>query len=328
MPSADDTGRPSLPDYVRLRLDPVRRRPVLLAPERNVFLDETAFDVLRLCDGSRSIDMIAAELADLYDASAAEIRQDVAALLDELATDRLLNYVDSELPAPGNPIPDSPKAVSSPASAAPIPGETEPPTGLLAELTHRCPLQCLYCSNPSQLTPRRDELDTETWNRVMREAAALGVLQVHFSGGEPTTRHDLEDIVRSAAEAGLYTNLITAGVSLPAPRLKRLKDAGLLHVQVSLQAADEAASRWVTNFPDAVAMKRATADRVRSLGLALTINAPVHARNLDRLEELIELSVAVGAQRLEVAHVQYYGWALANRHHLSPSPDQVRRSLV
>src|SRR4051794_19732834 len=118
----------------------------------------------------------------------------------------------------------------------------EPPIGLLAELTHRCPLGCGYCSNPLDLVRRSDELDTDSWCRVMREAADLGVLQLHLSGGEPASRPDLEQIVAAAAEAGLYTTLITSGVPLGAARLCALAAAGLRHVQLSLQHVDAAAA--------------------------------------------------------------------------------------
>ena len=105
-----------------------------------------------------------------------------------------------------------------------------PPLGLLAELTHRCPLACPYCSNPLDLERRSSELDTATWLRVFDEAAALGVLQLHLSGGEPASRPDLVALVGGAAKAGLYTNLITSGIGLDRARLDALAAAGLDHV--------------------------------------------------------------------------------------------------
>ena len=155
--------------------------------------------------------------------------------------------------------------------------------GLLAELTHRCPLQCPYCSNPLELERVGTELDTATWQDVLRQAARLGVLQLHLSGGEPTVRRDLEDIVATAAEAGLYTNLITAGVLLTRARLEDLAARGLDHVQLSIQDVEPANADRIAHYEGAHAKKRELARWVRELGLALTINAPVHRQNLDRL---------------------------------------------
>lgn len=202
----------------------------------------------------------------------------------------------------------------------------EPPIGLLAELTHRCPLQCLYCSNPLELERATEELSTDIWLDVFRQAANLGVLQLHLSGGEPTARKDLEALVAGASEAGLYTNLITAGVSLTRERVRRLADAGLEHVQISLQDTTEEGTCTISQFRGGLERKLAVAVAVRDAGLPLTINAPVHRLNLDRLSDMIDLAVSLGAHRLEVAHVQYYGWALRNRAVLMPSREQVDRS--
>jgi pyrroloquinoline quinone biosynthesis protein E len=201
--------------------------------------------------------------------------------------------------------------------------ELDAPLALLAEVTHRCPLQCPYCSNPLELERGSQELDTETWKRVLGEAAALGVLQVHFSGGEPLARRDLEDLVRHAVGQGLYTNLITSAVTLTAERLERLVAAGLDHVQISFQDVEDAAGDRVAGFSGAQRLKREAAARVRAAGLPLTVNAVVHRQNLARLPEMIDQAVAMGAGRLEVAHVQYYGWALANREALLPTRAQL-----
>ena len=201
--------------------------------------------------------------------------------------------------------------------------EVEPPLALLAELTHRCPLRCPYCSNPLELARASAELDTASWKRVLGEAAAMGVLQVHFSGGEPLVRRDLRDLVRHATEAGLYGNLITSGIRLDAARLAELVEAGLEHVQLSIQDSDMANGDRIAGLAGAQEVKRRVARRVREAGLPLTVNAVVHRQNLDRLDEIIHLAVALGADRLEVAHVQYYGWALRNRTALLPSRDQL-----
>ena len=199
----------------------------------------------------------------------------------------------------------------------------EPPLALLAELTHRCPLRCPYCSNPLELSRASDELDTASWKRVLGEAAALGVLQVHFSGGEPLVRRDLAEIVRHATEVGLYGNLITSGINLDAGRLAELVEAGLEHVQLSFQDIDTASGDRIAGFAGAQEGKRRAARFVRDAGLPLTANAVVHRQNLDRLDKIIDTAVALGADRLEVAHVQYYGWALRNRAALLPSRDQL-----
>jgi pyrroloquinoline quinone biosynthesis protein E len=200
------------------------------------------------------------------------------------------------------------------------------PIGLLAELTHRCPLQCPYCSNPLALEGVASELPTQTWIDVLAQAARLGVLQLHLSGGEPTVRRDLEQIVMAAAKAGLYSNLITAAVLLTRERLQALAEAGLDHVQISIQAPDPGNADGVAHYPGGHAKKLQVADWVREIGLPLTINAPLYRQNLDSLPAIIELAERVGAQRLEVAHVQYYGWALQNRSALMPTRDQVMRS--
>jgi len=201
------------------------------------------------------------------------------------------------------------------------------PVGLLAELTHRCPLQCPYCSNPLELEGAGAELDTARWQDVLRQAARLGVLQLHLSGGEPTVRRDLEDIVATAAEVGLYTNLITAGVLLSRSRLEELAVRGLDHVQLSIQDVEPDNADRIAHYEGAHKKKRELARMVREVGLALTINAPVHRQNLDRLDGIIDFALEMGAGRLEVAHVQYYGWALENRAALMPTRAQVMRSI-
>jgi len=202
------------------------------------------------------------------------------------------------------------------------------PLGLLAELTHRCPLQCLYCSNPLQLQAAEAELSTEAWVRVFEEAAALGVMQLHLSGGEPTLRRDLAVLIAAARKTGLYTNLITAGLPNLAGRLPDLAEAGLDHVQLSVQGSDDPMAEAVSRLPRAMARKAAAAEAVVAAGLPLTLNAVVHRMNLDQIPELIALASEWGAQRLEVAHVQYYGWALRNRGRLMPTLAQLERATA
>ena len=201
-----------------------------------------------------------------------------------------------------------------------------PPLAILFELSHRCPLQCPYCSNPLELVRAGTELDTATWRRVLDEANELGILQVHFSGGEPTVRKDLEELVAHAAEIGLYSNLITSGVLLDRARFERLAEAGLDHVQLSIQDSEPSNADRIGGFAGGHARKMELAGWVRAAGLPLTVNAPVHRQNLEHLERIIDLAVDLGAGRLEVAHVQYYGWGLKNRAALMPTRAQLDRA--
>jgi pyrroloquinoline quinone biosynthesis protein E len=201
------------------------------------------------------------------------------------------------------------------------------PLGLLAELTHRCPLACPYCSYPLALEGRADELDAATWARVLHEAAALGVLQVHLSGGEPASRRDLVDIVAAAHTAGLYTNLITSAIGLDPARLARLQELGLDHVQLSLQDVDAARADRIADYDGAHARKLAFAHSVVERGLALTVNAVIHRANIDQVTAFVELAASLGAGRVEIAHAQYYGWALRNRAALMPTRAQVHEAM-
>jgi PqqA peptide cyclase len=202
------------------------------------------------------------------------------------------------------------------------------PYALLAELTHRCPLQCPYCSNPLALEGASAELTTAEWCRVIAEAAELGVLQIHFSGGEPTVRRDLPVLVAAASKAGLYGNLITSGVLLDAAGLAALVDAGLEHVQISFQDNDAGFGDRVGGFAGGHIRKLEAAGLVRQAGLPLTVNLVVHRRNLDHLDAMLAMAAELGARRVEVAHVQYHGWALVNRRALMPTRSQLDRATA
>jgi pyrroloquinoline quinone biosynthesis protein E len=203
----------------------------------------------------------------------------------------------------------------------------QPPLALIAEVTHSCPLHCVYCSNPIELISRKTELSTEAWCRVFQEAAELGVLQAHLTGGEPLARADIVQLVEAARQAGLYVNLITSGVGMTDERLAALATAGVDHIQLSLQDARALEADWIAGTRAHV-LKLALAGRIREKGIALTLNIVVHRQNLDRIDEMLALAEECGADRLEIAHVQYYGWALANRQHLLPTRAQVDRSLT
>ncbi|MGH6928098.1 MAG: pyrroloquinoline quinone biosynthesis protein PqqE [Dongiaceae bacterium] len=206
--------------------------------------------------------------------------------------------------------------------------EISPPLALLAELTHRCPLQCPYCSNPINLERAGQELTTAEWTRAIDEAAAMGVLQIHLSGGEPTARQDLEQIVRHAHDAGLYTNLITAGVLLDERRIKALADAGLDHIQLSFQDSEPEGGDRIGGFKGGHKKKIQVARWIRAAGLPLTLNLVVHRQNLHHLEDLIAMAVELDAHRMEIAHVQYYGWAFRNRAALMPTREQLEAATA
>jgi pyrroloquinoline quinone biosynthesis protein E len=201
------------------------------------------------------------------------------------------------------------------------------PLGLLAELTHRCPLGCPYCSNPLALESRADELDTATWARVFKEAAALGVLQVHLSGGEPGARRDLVAITQAAHDAGLYTNLITSAVGITKETFGTLSEAGLDHVQISIQDHEPGSADQIAGYKGAYARKQALAAEVTRHGIPLTVNAVIHRANIERVDAMVALALTLGAKRVEIAHVQYYGWALKNRAQLMPTREQVERAI-
>jgi pyrroloquinoline quinone biosynthesis protein E len=199
------------------------------------------------------------------------------------------------------------------------------PTTLLAELTHRCPLHCPYCSNPLELTRSTAELSTEDWQRVFAEGRALGVLQLGLSGGEPLVRRDLEVLVAHARTLGLYTTLVTSAVGLTRERAVALKEAGLDHVQISIQDAEPASAERIAGTRSWEA-KHQAAHWVKELGFAFTINVVLHRANLDRIGEIIEMAARLGADRLELANTQYYGWAVVNRPALLPTREQVDRA--
>ncbi|PNE12855.1 MAG: pyrroloquinoline quinone biosynthesis protein PqqE [Beijerinckiaceae bacterium] len=203
-----------------------------------------------------------------------------------------------------------------------------PPVALLAELTHRCPLGCPYCSNPLALDARADELDTSEWARVFSQAAALGVLHAHLSGGEPAARHDLALIVAHCAKAGLYTNLITSGIGLTVDRIKELADAGLDHAQLSIQDSDASSADRIAGYNGAFSRKQAVAEWIVQAGLPLTANAVIHRANILRAGAIVRLAVALGARRVEIAHTQFYGWALANRAALMPTAAQAESAIA
>ena len=209
-----------------------------------------------------------------------------------------------------------------------LPGEPAPitpPLWLVAELTYTCPLHCPFCSNPLDFTAQNNELSTADWIRVLREARALGAVQLGFSGGEPLTRKDLEELVAEAHTLGYYTNLITSGAGLNEARIRRLKQAGLDHIQLSFQDS----TREVNDFLSSTRtfdLKRRVAALIKGHGFPMVMNCVIHRLNIDHVDRIIDLAVEIGAEYLELANTQYYGWALLNRDHLIPSRAQLERA--
>ncbi len=199
------------------------------------------------------------------------------------------------------------------------------PLALIAEVTHRCPLHCVYCSNPLQLAGTQAELSTGEWTSVFQQSGKLGMLHAHFTGGEPLARTDLTELISAARAAGLYTNLITSGIGLNEQRLKALVDAGLDHIQISFQDSREEAANWIAGakaHAHKIELSRAIR---RQHKIAFTVNLVVHRQNLDHLEEMIAFIEQLNPERVEIAHTQYYGWALANRAALLPTRAQLER---
>src|SRR5229473_2702380 len=201
------------------------------------------------------------------------------------------------------------------------------PLSLIAEVTHRCPLHCVYCSNPLEMQARELELSTVTWAQTFQAAGELGVLQLRLTGGEPLARADLAELVAAGRKAGLYVNLITSGIGLSPERLAALTDAGLDHIQLSFQDSKEDEANLIAGTR-AHALKIELSRRIKQHRVAFTVNMVVHRQNLERLERMIALAEELEADRLEIAHVQYYGWALRNRDALLPTRAQWERSLA
>ncbi len=200
------------------------------------------------------------------------------------------------------------------------------PLALIAEITHRCPLHCAYCSNPLELAAVKDELSTSAWIDVFQQAGKLGMLHAHFTGGEPLARADLTELIAGACTAGLYTNLITSGTGLAEPRLRQLVDTGLDHIQISFQDSREDAANWIAGAKSH-AHKIELSRVIRQYKVAFTVNLVVHRQNIDHLDEMISFIEQLAPERMEIAHTQYYGWALRNRAALLPTKAQLDKAV-
>ncbi len=320
--------KPRLARGVRLRPDPRDGTPVLLSPERGLRLSPTAAAILGLCDGDRDVDAMVGELAARYAAPPADrarIEGDVRKLLADL---RGRGLVEDGEPYAGRTgsvgMSEGAASVEAPESAGSVATPDGAPYTLVAELTHRCALACPYCSNPRSLVRGSDELTTDEWLRVVDDAAALGVMQIHLSGGEPLARADLEAIAARARQRDLYVSLVTSGVPLERERLARLAP-NLDHVQLSVQDATSAPSDHIAGFA-AFDQKMRVAGWVKELGLPLTLNVVLHRENIDGVGAIIALAERLGADRLELANVQLVSWALENRGALLPTAGALERA--
>ena len=203
--------------------------------------------------------------------------------------------------------------------------QNKPPLWLLAELTYRCPLQCPYCSNPVEIAKYKDELSTEDWIRVMRQARKMGAAQLGFSGGEPLARRDLEELIAEARSLGYYTNLITSGVGMDEKRVKTFKEAGLDHIQISFQASDEELNNYLGGTRS-FQHKQEMARVVKEHEYPMVLNIVLHRKNVDQIRDILDMTVALKADYVELASTQYYGWSRVNIEQLLPTREQLGRA--
>ena len=286
--------RPRLATGARLQYDEVREEHLLLVPEGVVRLNATAAEVLELCDGERSLDDIAGALSARY--GGADLGGDVRELVQAW---RRRGWWSMQLPRPST---------------------------LIAELSYQCPLHCPYCSNPLDIGAERyhHELQTEHWIRTFRQARGLGVLQLALTGGEPMLRRDLAELCEGARDAGLYSSLITAGTLFTRERARGSEDRRA-RPRPDLDPGPDAADNDRIAGNRSFEKKIAAARLVQELGFPLTINCVLHRQNLDRIEDVLDLALDLGAQRLELANTQYYGWAVINQDALMPTCEQLER---
>jgi pyrroloquinoline quinone biosynthesis protein E len=313
-------AKPAIAHGMRLQWEPVQEAHVLLYPEGMVRLNGTAGAILSRCDGVRTVAEVVADLERTYGVSG--LSADVTAFV-ALALERHWLEGGPVIGAPpvGGGL-TAPNAALGAATPAESPG---PPLWLLLELTYRCPLHCVYCYNPTDFANTGAELATDDWLRVLREARALGAVQLGLSGGEPLLRADLEAIVAAAHALGFYINLITSGVGLDAARIRALKAAGLDHIQLSFQDS----TRELNDFLSSTRTfehKARVAALIREHDYPMVLNVVLHRFNIDHVGEILEMAERMGAQYVELANTQYYGWAWLNREQLLPSRAQLERA--
>ena len=200
-----------------------------------------------------------------------------------------------------------------------------PPLWLLAELTYRCPLHCVFCYNPVDFARQEEELSTDDWIRVLRQGREMGAVQLGLSGGEPLVRDDLEAIVAEARSLGYYTNLLTSGVGLTAQRAAALKAAGLEHVQLSFQDSTREMNDFLSHTKT-FELKNRVAKIIKDQGWPMVMNVVIHRMNIDHIDRIIGMAAELGAEYLEIANTQYYSWAYVNRAQLLPTHEQLKHA--
>ncbi|HEX4645073.1 MAG TPA: pyrroloquinoline quinone biosynthesis protein PqqE [Verrucomicrobiae bacterium] len=301
---------------------------VLLAPEKSFFLELSEAAILEFCDGEIPFPKMVETLGRFFgEEVGGNFTDGIVEYLEDLITQRLVVAGDAAGGRSSQDFDSRLEQLCAEYDAEPhgLATGLPIPRGLIAELTYRCPLHCPYCSNPLELSRAARELTTEEWAKVLREAATLGVLHVGLTGGEPLNRKDLPELVSVAREAGLYTNLLTSAVGLTMEKARQLKTAGLDSIQISFQADEETPGNEIAGH-QAHGLKLAAARIVNELGFPLTVNVVIHRKNIDRMEQIIEFAAGLGARQLELANVQFYGWAMKNQAQLLPSREQVMRA--
>lgn len=308
---------------MRLQWESAQQAHVLLYPEGMVRLNGSAGAIVSCCDGVRTLADIVAELERTYGQSglAADVRSFVTLALEKC-------WLESAPASRAIPVGQGPAARNAAAGGLPADSGAAtvgPPLWLLLELTYRCPLHCVFCYNPTDFAHAGPELATQDYFRVLGEARALGAVQLGLSGGEPLVREDLELIVAEAHRLGFYINLITSGVGLNESRLRALKSAGLDHIQLSFQDS----SRQMNDFLSSTRtfdLKSQVAALIKSHGFPMVLNVVLHRLNIDHVEEILEMAERCGAEYVELANTQFYGWAWKNREQLLPSRRQLVRA--
>jgi pyrroloquinoline quinone biosynthesis protein E len=319
MSELPDTAKPAIAHGMRVQWEPAQDAHVLLYPEGMVTLNGSAGAIMSRCDGARTLADIVADLERAYGAS--ELAGDVRAFVALALERRWLECAGVTSHGVG-PAPKTSHGIGPALKTAHGVG---PPLWLLLELTYRCPLHCVYCYNPTEFARTGPELPTADWIRVLREARALGAVQLGLSGGEPLAREDLETIVAEAHLLGYYINLITSGVGMTPARIAALKSAGLDHIQLSFQDS----SRELNDFLSSTRtfeLKANVAALIRAHDYPMVLNVVLHRLNIDHVGEILDLAERIGAQYVELANTQYYGWAWLNRQQLLPSRAQLERA--
>ncbi len=202
-----------------------------------------------------------------------------------------------------------------------------PPRWLLAELTYKCPLQCPYCSNPLDYASHSSEISTEDWKRVLSQARKMGAVQLGFSGGEPLSRQDLPELVEHARQLGYYSNLITSGYGLSEEKIIQLKEAGLDHIQISIQASSQQLNDHIAGT-ESYENKKKVAHLIKKQGYPMVLCVVIHRKNIHQMQQILEMAEELGADYVELANTQYYGWAHKNRDLLMPTKEQYEKAEI